>query len=64
MSWIVNASGVSRGTLDGRKKRANEYQAARGLRASAARPHPQPATVAATSKVTVLPESRRSSIIA
>ena len=29
MSWTVNASGSRAGTLDGRKKRAIEYQAAR-----------------------------------
>ena len=46
---------LSRGTLDGRKKRAIEYQAARRRRVLRARPHPSSGTVAATSAVTSLP---------
>ena len=46
---------LSRGTLDGRKKRAIEYQAARRRRALRQGPHPPPGTVAATSGVTIPP---------
>ena len=46
---------LSRGTFDGRKKRAIEYQAARRRRALRQRHIPDPATAAATSAVTSPP---------
>ena len=46
---------LARGTLDGRKKRAIEYQAARRRRVPAARQHLRPDAIAGTSGVTIPP---------